>query len=247
MNTKIVAHRGASSLAAENTLGAFESAIGLGVDMVEFDVRRTLDGELITFHDAHYQTTPISEWTYSELVAIHDDPQHVPPRLREVLQVVAGRVGLDVELKEGGYEAEVLQLLDRYVPSGEYVITSFLDDVVAKCKKLRPEVRVGLLLGHDQPASVGSTRLSELFPFTRVANCNADFIAPHLKLVSLGLLPRAVRRHVPSFVWTVNTPELITRFLDRPGIEAIITDVPDVAIALRDRTAHQPGRESRAD
>src|SRR3982751_167704 len=92
--TLIVAHRGASAIAPENSLEAFEAAIAVGADMVEFDVRSTADGVLVVVHD------PLPLVRYADL-----DP--MPPRLEEVVATCAGRIALDVELKEAGMEREV--------------------------------------------------------------------------------------------------------------------------------------------
>ena len=63
----IVAHRGASSLARENTIESFKKAIEIGVDMIEFDVRRTKDQALIVHHDELMAGKPVKELTYDEI------------------------------------------------------------------------------------------------------------------------------------------------------------------------------------
>src|ERR1700761_6683718 len=106
---KIVAHRGASMEAPENTLAAFEKAIELGADMIEFDVRRrTLDGSLVISHD------PVR------------DPAHGLPTLEKTLRATQGRIQLDVELKEPGCEREAVDLLLGYFPLENFCVTSFL-------------------------------------------------------------------------------------------------------------------------
>jgi glycerophosphoryl diester phosphodiesterase len=194
--TLITAHRGASAIAPENSLEAFEKAIGLGADMVEFDVRRTADGVLVVVHD------PLPPVRYDEL-------RPRPPRFEEVVDVCAGRIALDVELKEPGVEAEVLDVVD----AASSVVTSFLPDVVAAVKTLRPDVRAGLLL-----------REGAAVPFS----APGDFLAPHFTLVDRGL-------DVGSdlYVWTVNDEARLTRYLSDPRLTAVITDDPALAISLQ--------------
>ena len=85
----------------ENTIAAFTNAIDVGADMIEFDVRRTRDGELIAFHDAVVGGgAPVSGLTRDEIEAAAGVR---PPLLAEVLRACAGRIRLDVELKEDGY------------------------------------------------------------------------------------------------------------------------------------------------
>jgi glycerophosphoryl diester phosphodiesterase len=195
--TLVVAHRGASTVAPENTLEAFEKAIELGADMIELDVRRSGDGALVVSHDPVDATTrPL-------------------PRLEEVVDLCAGRIALDVELKEPGLEEATLRVVQRV----DVVVTSFLDDVVAAAKQLRPDVRAGLLLGADTP-------LDDRIEARRRA-AGADFLAPHVSLLDNGL------RGDGLAVWTVNDEPRLRRYLADSSVAAVITDDPALALRLR--------------
>ena len=202
MTALVAAHRGASMLAPENTLAAYEQAIEVGADMIEFDVRSTQDGVLVAFHD------PVHEWTYGELC---ERLPFEPPRLEQVVEVCAGRIALDVELKEGGYEAEALRVVSR----AEIVVTSFLPEVVAAARRLQPELRVGLLLGAEAevPDAV-----------------DADFLAPHVSLLDRGLVGE---QHDELVVWTVNDEPRLARYLADPRVSVVITDDPVLALTIR--------------
>ena len=102
----VIAHRGASSDAPENTAAAFEAAIALGVDAVELDVRRTSDGVLVVHHNASRRGVPVAMLTHAALVR---RSRNEPPTLGMVLDLCAGRVAVDVEIKEPGFEAEVIE------------------------------------------------------------------------------------------------------------------------------------------
>jgi glycerophosphoryl diester phosphodiesterase len=200
----VAAHRGASTLAPENTIEAFEKAIEVGAEMIEFDVRETRDGVLIAFHDE------VREWTYGELC---ERLPWAPPRLEEVVETCAGRIVLDVELKERGHEDEALGIVSR----ADLVVTSFLPDVVAEAKRLRPDIRAGLLLGADAdvPATV-----------------DIDFIAPHVSLLDRGLVGDG---HDGLVVWTVNDEPRLERYLADPRVAVVISDDPVLALAVRAR------------
>ena len=204
MTALVAAHRGASTLAPENTIEAFEKAIEVGADMIEFDVRSTRDGVLIAFHDG------VREWTHAELCERLPWP---PPRLEQVVETCAGRIALDVELKEGGYVEEALRAADR----AEHVVTSFLPEVASEAKRLRPGVRVGLLLAADAevPAAVG-----------------VDFLAPHVSLLDRGLVGD---EHEGLVVWTVNDEPRLERYLTDPRVAVVISDDPVLALAVRAR------------
>lgn len=225
----VVAHRGASAGAVDNSLDAFERAIAVGSDLIELDVRRTRDDQLIAFHDAAVGGRAIGALTRAEIGAAIG---HLPPLLEEVVDLARGRIGLDVELKEDGYVARVLTALGD---TPGVVITSFLDDVVREVRQTAPpELRAGLLVGVGRTRQVVKTRLSELSPVPRARACGADLVAMHYALATLGALRRTAEAGLPVFVWTVNDEVQLRRFLADPRVEAVITDVPARALAIRD-------------
>ena len=228
--TLVVAHRGASAEAAENSLEAFEKAIQVGSDLIEFDVRRTRDDQLIAFHDATVGGHPVAQFTRAE---IHLQTGLKPPLLNDVLDVTKGRVGLDVELKEDGYTDRVLEAIGTRFEPEQVVITSFLDSVVAETKRFAPAIEAGLLVGRYRPPHHLRTRLSELFPARRARACGADFIAMHSGLADLGALTRADQSGFRAYIWTVNDPDRLRRYLVDPRVRAVITDVPQRALELR--------------
>jgi glycerophosphoryl diester phosphodiesterase len=147
----IVAHRGVSSAAQENTIAAFQKAIAVGADMIEFDVRRTKDGVVI-HHDEIAAT-------FGELRAAAAKSGFELATLEETLTSTSGLIQLDVELKETGYESDVLKLLRVLNPS-TVCITSFDPTCVRNFKLLDHHMRAGLLVAHG-------TEEDTLFPFGR--------------------------------------------------------------------------------
>src|SRR5687767_12756142 len=105
----IVAHRGSSAFAPENTLAAFQKALDLGVDVIETDVRPTRDGVLVLFHDddlrrltGHSQA--IDELEFAELrgITVGTDDQYGPqsvPRLSDLLSLDRGKSRVLLDLK----------------------------------------------------------------------------------------------------------------------------------------------------
>jgi glycerophosphoryl diester phosphodiesterase len=225
----VAAHRGVAAGAAENTIEAFTNAIDVGADMVEFDVRRTRDGEMIAFHDASVGGAPVSGLTRSEIEAAAGVR---PPLLAEVLQVCAGRIQLDVELKEDGYVADVMAVLRAGFDPAQMVVTSFLPAVVAQAKEAFPAVKTGLLVGTDRSPADVAGRLRDLYPVGLARQVRADYLAPHYRLAGLGVLRRAAAAGLPCLVWTVNSPALIRRYAADPRVAAVITDVAAEAISI---------------
>jgi glycerophosphoryl diester phosphodiesterase len=233
----IIAHRGASAHTAGNSLEAFEKAIAAGADGIEFDVRRTRDGELIVFHDARVGGVPVSMLSREEIAGRR---RRRPALLREVLELAQGRVRLDVELKEAGYVERVLALVSERFTPPEVIVTSFLDPVVAEVKRIDPEIRTGLLLGVERPSQRLRAGRAELRPVARARACGADYLAPHHALARLGTLARADAAGLPALVWTVNRAEPLRELIADPRVAGIITNVPARALALRD-SAQAPG------
>ena len=214
----VIAHRGVPDGAAENTITSFANAIDVGADMIEFDVRLTSDGEMIAFHDSHVKGTPVGQLTRAQITSATGAE---PPLLQEVLGLCAGKIGLDVELKEGGYVNRVTEALASTVDLGQVVITSFLPEVVAEAKSLLPDVSTGLLVG-----------ARNLNPIGTATEVGADYLALHVNLALMGVLRRAARAGLPCLVWTVNSDALIRAFAADPRVTGIITDRAERALQL---------------
>ena len=234
----VIAHRGASRDAPENTVAAFEAAIALGADAVELDVRRTADGVLVVHHNASRRGVPLSMLTYSRLVRLS---RHEPPRFDTVLDLCAGRIGLDIEVKEPGFEAEVIDAASTRFPREQLLYTSFEETVIAAIRRLDANARCGLLLGPGRLRS--RTQRYEGLPFDLAERCGADLLAVHQWLAPLrrrrgrapgtGLLAEAQARGFPMMVWTVDGPQRLRAYLADGRVAGIITDLPGLAVETR--------------
>lgn len=201
-------------------------AIQLGADMVEIDVRRTRDGVLVAHHDATVRGQRVSDLTYS---ALRQTVGNTLATLEEITALTDGRVLLDIELKEQGYEEQALEILDRYISSDRFIITSFLEHCVAVVRRFR--VRAGLLCE--------SVEHPDLL-FDRVERCHTDLVAPYVQLADDAFLQQAWDRGFCILVWTVNEPVAIARYADHPAVAGVITDVPDRALLLFDTFPTSP-------
>lgn len=196
---KVVAHRGASAEAPENTLEAFARAIEVGADMIEFDVRRDPSGVLRISHD------PIR----------HPAPDL--PTLEDTLRLTQGRIQLDVELKELGCERDAIGLLLRYFALPDFCITSFLAPALRETRSIHPAIRTGLIFANWN-SEVRNACVS----------ADVDMLVAHYRLVD-----EAEQIGKPVFVWTVDDPALTRKLFGRPLVEAIVTNNPRQALALR--------------
>lgn len=241
MIPEVIAHRGASALAShENTLEAFQIAIQLQADYVEFDIRRTKDRQLIAFHNPSLNGKPIRELTYQDLCSITASDGYRIPRLEEVLKLCRGKIKLDIELKESGYEQDVINVLQRYFDYPDYMMKSFLDRCVLRIKETDPNIKAGLLIG--SPRNTLVHRLNEYFPMRRLRACKADFISPYYQFVTREFVWRMHLHKKPIYVWTVNESERIQKLMKR-HVDGIITDRPDLAIQLRSEYSKKKHRK----
>jgi glycerophosphoryl diester phosphodiesterase len=233
MKKILIAHRGASTFLHENTLEAFEKAIRLNADMIEFDVRRTQNNRFVVYHDESIAEKPIKDLAYDDICQF---TQLKVPTLDEVLKLARGRIKLDIEIKEEGYEKEVVNFILEFLKEDEFVITSFNDNSLKIIKEVFPKIRTGLILGKPNPKNPFGTRISELFPFKRCREIDVDFIAPHWRLLKLGFLRRARNHKLPVFVWTVNEANLILKFLRDTRIAGLVTDKIETAVQLKENS-----------
>ena len=117
MRPLVIAHRGASHYHHENTMEAFEAAVDMQAEMMEFDVHRTNDGVLVVHHDPDIGGDLISKMFHEVVSKKTSDSGYEIPTLETVLQYCKDKVPVDIELKENGYEEQVLDtVLDILKP-----------------------------------------------------------------------------------------------------------------------------------
>lgn len=231
----VVAHRGASGLVKhENTIEAFQKAIDVKADCIEIDIRKTSDNKIVVFHDSQINGTPILALSYEQLLNITKEIGFHVPTLQETLAFVKGKILIDIEFKEAGYEKEAVDIIHQFLTNEEFYVRSFLDEALIEIKKVDPKIITALLLGKDKPKNILLTRISELFPFFRILRTNCDFVSPHYQLLKFGYILRMKILGRPVSVWTVNTEKLMKKMF-RKKVGAIVTNYPDLAIQIRDR------------
>jgi glycerophosphoryl diester phosphodiesterase len=251
----IVAHRGAWGGAPQNSIQAFEDAVSLGCDAVELDLRRTSDARLVVVHHARIGGRPVAASEHRELRARMGHER--PPALEEVLERLAGRIAVDIELKEDGYVELAMAVIAGRLAPDQYVVTSFIDGALDAARRAVPDVRSGLLLHPGETIDVVRSRLAsaptsdpplnrrnrsnaarkgrgrERDLARRVAAARVDFLAPHASLIRAGILAWAAQHDLPTWVWTVNDARSLRALLRDERVTAVISDRPARAIALK--------------
>lgn len=227
----IIAHRGGAFLVKfENTIEAFDNALKLGADMIEFDVRKSKDNHLVICHNDNIEGYKISENNYQNILKISERVGFRVPLLEEVIIRYGDKIRLDVELKEDGYESDVIGLIKKYLDYSRFVIKSFDDNLMKRVKEIDSNIKTGLLLGEGNPKKLIRTRMSEIFPQRRIRNAKPDFICPNYKLLKIWRILHTNLHEKEIYVWTVNDKDMIEKMKDK--VDAIITDRPDLALKI---------------
>jgi len=220
-----IGHRGACGYEPENTLRSFRKAIELGVDMIEFDVRKCKTGELVIIHDNMVNRTTngkgfVSELTFSELRKLDAGKGETIPTLEEVLDTAARNVQVNIEIVQENESDEIARVINSYITNKKWVLTdflvsSYLHSEVEKIKKSIPEIRIGALL--DGAPLTLARYGTELKAYS--INVWKDYITQ-------DLIRDAHERNLKVFLHSVNYSEDIKQKKSW-GVDGMFSDFPD--------------------
>lgn len=228
----IIAHRGASATAPENTLAAFALAYEQRADMIELDVQLSADGELVVFHDATTerwdgQPRPVSACTLADLRALDIGGERVATLAETCAFARQTGIALNVELKRPDIVAQCVALLKEYDLGGRTLISSFYAAALHELQRIAPAIQRGYLMGHRTYRP--DVRARELWPFLALQRVHAAAWHPTYQLPLVErVIPLVRRAGYAVNVWTVDDPALMRR-LAACGATGIITNMPDLA------------------
>jgi glycerophosphoryl diester phosphodiesterase len=242
----VSAHRAGSrpECSGLSSRAALQSVLDAGCDLIELDVRRTRDGVPVVQHDemvlAGGQPVPVAQVTVAELVRTAGGC--LP--LEDALQMLAGRSGAHLDLKQVGGPDDLISLISSVVVrlgAENVVVTGLSDDDVATVRawsrRRYPTLLVGLAVGRDlfglPPLRMVRTAFGDIFPAGRLSRSDASLIVCQKTLARAWIARWARRRGLPLLVWTVNEPAELRRWLASPRTWAVTTDHPRRALALR--------------
>lgn len=216
----IIGHRGARALEPENTLRALRRGMACA-DVVEIDVRLTKDGIPVVIHDATVDRTtdgtgPVKGYTIEGLKELDAGAGETVPTLHEVLDLVHGKAGLVVEIKEPGTEEIVVSVLMDRMPERLFLV-SFHPGSVATAKKLLPGVPAGLICSQGTADPVGLARAAA-----------ADLILPRWDSLSREVVEQAHSAGLLVVPWTLNAEDEFEEAV-RLGVDGLASDDPCAA------------------
>ncbi|USK53360.1 hypothetical protein LIS82_17325 [Cytobacillus solani] len=227
-----IAHRGASFYAPENTMAAFQKAVDLGFDFIEFDVRLSKDGHLVVIHDADVQRTTdgvgyIGDLTVQEIKMLDAGSWYSPefsneriPLLEDVLKQFGGKIGLLIDMKSSENQPQLTKVLSdilmRYIDNGVKLSTlkvqSFNINEIKKFHELTPTISSGILL--EKPLNILHFETYRKF---------ASFLSVNHHLLSKSIIHQAKQYGFDIFSWTIKK-QYQFQIMQRLGVNGIISD-----------------------
>lgn len=233
---RLIAHRGASGYAPENTRVAFRIALEMGAPALELDVRETSDSRLVVLHDESLKRTAglralVGETPYSQVAGLDAgawfDKRFAGervPLLEQVLELARGKAEMHVEVKGGGtrpgMERRLVDLLRRAGWVQNAVISSFHPEILRRLRELDRRLRLGYLVGGG-PLTLPGKAVTE----AKALRCESVHLSLSLANTRWA---RAIKDHgMGILVYTVNKIEDLTR-MERLGAAGVFTNYPDL-------------------
>ncbi|HHW08482.1 MAG TPA: hypothetical protein GXX29_00750 [Firmicutes bacterium] len=233
----VIAHRGFSGNYPENTMAAFQAAVSLQVDMVEFDVRLCRDG-LVVMHDATVDRTTngtgkVAEMTLAELKALDAGSRHpVSPRkqqiptLAEVLQFMGSAMPLNIHVKSdgGSRRSEAVALVARELARYQLHPASLVagdEQTLAAFRQVEESFPINLLDPKDNATYV-----------RRALDLGCRYIQPRNNTIDQKLVAEAQAHGLKVIVFRANEPREMRRLISL-GVDGILTDYPDILLKIR--------------
>jgi glycerophosphoryl diester phosphodiesterase len=219
-----VGHRGARAYEPENTLLSFNRALEIGVDAIEFDVRKTKDNQLVVIHDADVKRTTngkglVADLTLKEIKEFNTEKGEKIPTLEEALDCIDNRAKILIELKEPNLEEKVLSTVLSKKLEKNVIIASFLEDALQKTRQLNPQIETGLIYAkHAHPEKTAK-------------ELNANYLVSLYRFTHTGNIQKAHKYGLKVIVWTINTKEEAEEY-KKKGVDGIATDKPDILNGL---------------
>jgi glycerophosphoryl diester phosphodiesterase len=224
MRPAVIAHRGASGHAHENSLAAFRQAVTLGADAVELDIHATTDGALLVHHDAVVRGVGVIGELPRQAFAEYRLSNGQPiPTLPEALTALAGlAVWIEVKTLPPAQDGALLATIDHGPTPAKYAVHGFDHRIVARLGRQRPTLRRGVLL---------ASYLLDVGAVLRGAGATALWMETHL--IDAELVAQVRGAGAELIAWTANEPAEIARLIGL-GVDGICGNFPERILRARE-------------
>lgn len=238
-NFIVIAHRGASAYAPENTHSSFKKAIEMSAEMIELDIVLSKDGIPVIIHDETLDRTTNgtgapSDYTLEELKKLDtgawfgDKFKGEPfPTLEELLSYTKDKIAVNIEIKheavtdiaEGGVVDKALEVVKKTGVENQVIFSSFDYRVMEHLEKLAPEIPKAILYEESQSG--------DLIPSQLVEKYKVDAFNCSYSKLSAAWLKDLKDHQIPFFIYTVNDEKMMKSLIEK-GASGIFSDKPDV-------------------
>jgi glycerophosphoryl diester phosphodiesterase len=230
----VIAHRGDSSNALENSLESIRRALSLSVDMIEIDIRRSRDNGLYVIHDKLTGRTAgknidIERATSDKIAKVRLRNGEPVPTLADVLGLVAGNCGLNLEIKSSGAGAVTAQHLLSSGYQGRILVSSFHEDEVAAARRAMPLLQTSMIFDVFAVHNVHTYKIR-----------GYNVISLRAKTVNERLVDACHEQGLQIYVWTVDDEEEMQKFITW-GVDGIYSNKPAVLKNLLDGLIRESG------
>ena len=233
---KVIAHRGASGYAPENTLIAFQKGLEFGADMLELDIQLSREGEVVVIHDHTLDRTTngtgyVKDYSVKELKQFDAAKRfeayrgETIPLLQEVFDLVKNRATLAIEIKNcpiiyPEIEQKLVQLIEKNAFVEHILVISFYHPSLKEIKRLNPDIPTGILY-------VGAL----LEPWAAAETVGANALHPHYEYTTAAMVVEAHQRNYLVHPWTINRATDMEKWVSC-GVDGIATDYPDTLAGI---------------
>lgn len=228
---RVIAHRGASGYAPENTLSSFQKGLDLGADMLELDIHLSRDGELIVIHDPTLDRTTngtgyIKNHSVKELKQFDAAKQFAAyrgeriPILQEVFDLAKNRATFAIEIKNcpvlyPDIEKKLVRLIEKNELVDKVLVIAFYHPSLKEIKRLNPDIQTGILY-------TGAL----LEPWVVAETVGANALHPRYEYTMADIVAEAHKRDYLVHPWTINNRLDIEQWI-KYGVDGITSDYPD--------------------
>jgi glycerophosphoryl diester phosphodiesterase len=238
----VIAHRGASAYEPENTLRAFDLAIRQGAQMIELDLRITLDHRVVVIHDPTLDHTTnlrgcVDQMMLDEIKRADAGKGERVPTLDETLDLTLGKVRLYLEIKDPYAAEETLRIIRARRCQSEAMLASFDIGLMRRLGEEVRDIELGIILG--TPSFNPLIRLREAYPWLALRRINYQVLCMEADLC-YGLLAKRIKASGRKlFVWTADEEKQFARMISF-GVDGIVTNWPDRLVSYL-----QPSRDDQ--
>jgi glycerophosphoryl diester phosphodiesterase len=227
----IIGHRGASNIAPENTLKAFQKAVELKADFIEFDVQKTKDGQLIICHDEDISRITgfagkIERMTLKQLKEFDFGEGEKIPTLDEVVEITKGKIGLQIEVKSKNIGKKIVKILEKANLIESTIVSSFMFKELVKIQKLKPELQLASLIPYEG-FLVNNPRWTKWKvvkkALDRASKHKIQYIHPHYLMVDENFVNYSHQKNLKINVWTIDVKPGM-KYLVKHGVDGLITN-----------------------